>query len=152
MPKGVSVPEYLLFYYKSTPETRRWDTHTTFNGTTFCCYVSKWRTPVRRIPRIIRLSLFFPPHLPELGKPLRPSSVALNHDLRRLPIITIAHRFSEHTETVRYDPIGSRKEWEIRSLYVPKSILPDPSIDTIGICVEWLAPFDMKDTSALTNR
>ena len=43
----------------------------------------------------------------------------------------------DHTQTVRFDPVGEPENWEIGSPYIPETILPDAAITELIIEIEW---------------
>ena len=48
-----------------------------------------------------------------------------------------AEFFEEHTETVRYRPVGESRNWIIGEPYIPKAALPDSWPVRLGIVVRW---------------
>jgi eukaryotic-like serine/threonine-protein kinase len=53
------------------------------------------------------------------------------------PISAIVEKINAHTQTVRFAPQGDPTGWEIGEPYVPYSLLPSPSVQTLQIEVEW---------------
>jgi hypothetical protein len=48
----------------------------------------------------------------------------------------VVKRVSEHTETIRYAPIGDPTYWEIGEPYIPRSLIPSEP-ELIEIEVRW---------------
>lgn len=102
----------------------------------FEIYIPKWRVP-EPIPEVIKVSLYFPPHLPELKNILTSEMTKSNPNLCKLPILSQIKWYSDHTKTVRYNPIGLPDTWEIGSPYIPVSILPQNHIEILVIQIQW---------------
>ncbi len=43
----------------------------------------------------------------------------------------------QHTDTVRYCPVGESEDWIIGEPYIPKVLLTEPWPDQVGIVVTW---------------
>jgi hypothetical protein len=128
------MSEYLLYFSKETENKVRWDQ--TFDDVLFELYIPRWRVH-EPIPAAIKVSLFLPP-LPEPNKAVTPKLAVSNSDLCKLPILSHVKWHSNHSNTVRYDPIGDSDIWEIGSPYIPYSLLQDSDVETILICVQWV--------------
>jgi len=56
--------------------------------------------------------------------------------LRTSTIVSYVERFEEHTETLRYRPVGDDNEWEIGEPYIPYSLTYDCA-DCLKLTIEW---------------
>jgi hypothetical protein len=115
---------------KETDNKLRWEADV--EGVTFKLYVFKWRVPR---PWPVRLEVVVNQYL---AKPATPQSSPRPGpaELER-PIIAIAEKVREHTETVRYRPIGAPDNWELGEPYVPYTLLPSPPPERLRLEVRW---------------
>jgi len=114
---------------KETDNKLRW--WADVEGVSFKLYIPKWRVPV---PWPVRLEVVVDEEaaMPAAARPPRPGSAELER-----PIIATLQRVREHTETVRYRPIGDPESWEIGEPYVPYAILPAPPPERLRLEVRW---------------
>jgi hypothetical protein len=145
-----------LSFAKSTDAKLRWDEDV--DGTLFELYIPKWRVPEHPVPQEISVQMWMIPKAISVGV-LPPSSSALLKagvdfseigPLQELlpivcgpveyPITSVVHIDRVHTETVRYNPLGDPKKWEIGQPYVPQSVLGFPYPEQLVLQVKWLAP------------
>lgn len=121
---------------KDTENKYRWCVMV--DKTRFSLYIPKWRVP-QPIPTRLRFVIFLPddkhPDLSELNY----SKIAIAPELIQSPIVAKLTQFSDHTDTIRYDPIGSSNDREIGSPYIPRKLLPKDAPSELTISVEWLA-------------
>jgi hypothetical protein len=111
---------------KVTDNKLRWQTDV--DGVPFKLYVPKWRVPTpwpRQI--LVRISSCDGPVDRTRGR---------QDDLLR-PIVTVVHRTSDHTGTVRFTPAGDPRDWELGEPYIPYSLLPEPTVKELVVEVEW---------------
>jgi hypothetical protein len=134
------MAEYLLDHFKETEKKIRWDTkiENAVGYTLFELYIPKWRVP-DPAPATIKVTLFFPSHMPpEPWSALAPEVAGVEPDLRTLPIVSHVKFHSDHGKTIQYEPIGRPDTWEIGSPYIPSSLLPDGHVESGLICVQWV--------------
>jgi len=60
-------------------------------------------------------------------------------------IRSIVELYEEHTETVRYSPIGEPNDWVIGEPYIPKAILACPYPQRLGVRVRWEPSLQVRD-------
>jgi len=125
----------ILAFYKETERKWRWDADV--EGTPFELYIPKWRVP-EPVPKRIKVKIYLPNEVVEYKQKYLVREINRSPDLRMNKIYADVTYLREHTQTVRYDPIGDDKNWEIGSPYIPKSILPVEFPSTLQIIVEWL--------------
>jgi len=115
---------------KETDNKLRW--WADVEGVSFKLYIPKWRVPAPwpvGLEVIVDEKTTSPPGVPTqpcVGSP----------ELER-PIITIVERVQEHTETIRYRPMGHPDSWEIGEPYVPYTVLPTPPPERLRLEVRW---------------
>src|SRR6266568_4800894 len=115
---------------KETDNTLRWSADV--EGVPFKLYIPKWRVPAPwpvGLQVVVDEKATTPQARPKLPRPGSP-------ELER-PIISIAEKVREHTETVRYKPIGLPDGWESGEPYVPYALLPTPPPDRLRLEVRW---------------
>lgn len=115
---------------KETDNKLRW--WADVEGVCFQLYIPKWRVPT---PWPVRLEVVVDPQAasPETDRRLTsPCSRELEG-----PIIATLEKVREHTETVRYRPIGDQDSWELGEPYVPYAVLPAPSPERVRLEVRW---------------
>jgi hypothetical protein len=70
---------------------------------------------------------------------VREKKISYIKDHLEEPINVVIGRCTDHTQTVRYTPVGDdSKNWEIGEPYIPMSILPTPIPDLLRIEVSWM--------------
>lgn len=115
---------------KETDNKLRWSAD--IDGVSFALYVPKWRVPEpwpQRIKVVIK----------ELTSD---SSASTLRSTRSKPgseeavTATLKH-VGSYTRTVRYCPIGDKKEWELGQPYIPQALLSEPPPDYLSIHVQW---------------
>lgn len=126
----------VLEYCKETDGKIRWDVKV--DKANFQLYIHKWRVP-RPEPRRVRVVIYLPGNELPVFSQLKVSDAVSKPELRRSPILAKVRFNSEHTETIRYDPIGDPKNLEIGSPYIPKKLLPKEPPSELTISVEWLS-------------
>jgi hypothetical protein len=92
---------------KETDNKLRWSADV--DGVIFHLYIPKWRVPA---PWPVMLEVLVGPLTasPAMDRSLpRPGSPELER-----PIVTTMEMVMEHTQTVRYRPIGDPKSWEMQ--------------------------------------
>jgi hypothetical protein len=117
-----------------TDNKLRWQAD--INGVGFKLYIPKWRAP-RPWPKRIIVGVadsLIDTDLPSTSGLAR--AVAPTTDLE-LPIVAFVERTSDHTETVRFTPVGDPKNWEIGEPYIPYSLLPAGECQKLQIKVRW---------------
>lgn len=118
---------------KETDNKIRWDAEV--EGTAFELYIPKWRVPS---PPPSQIWVLISPKrcetddLPNLSE----SDVQTDLNLQAEPIVATVIRYSEHTETVRYRPVGYQAQWEIGEPYIPFALIPDQA-HRLRVIVLW---------------
>lgn len=119
MIKGALLEMTLFDSAKETDNKLRWDTHV--EGTRFSLYIPKWRVP-QPWPSRIWVNVM-PRRAPcEERSNLAPEDVELDSSLTHEPIVATVSRRTDHSETIRYRPLGDSKLWEVGEPYVPISL------------------------------
>jgi hypothetical protein len=114
----------LMLRSKETDNKQRWAADV--NGVEFKLYIPKHRIPDPFPPSIVvRIS-------PVTGA--EPSSVPDPDQ----PIRCVVARVCEHTQTVRYCPLGDAKGWQIGEPYIPFGMLPESPPLYLLVEVHWL--------------
>lgn len=126
----------ILAYKKETENKIRWEVKV--DGTLFELYIPKWRIP-DPAPESILIRIFLANDNIETKDQYTPDEIKQDPKLRNQSIYSELKRISEHTKTIRFDPIGdpNPNNLEIGSPYIPKSILPSEHIEKLYIVVEW---------------
>lgn len=111
---------------KETDNKLRWVAY--IDGVAFHLYIPKWRVP-DPWPKSVRVLISRPSDSAAYrsGPSIEPEN----------PISVIVERVADHTQTVRFAPIGDPQEWQIGEPYIPFSLLPDPSVRRLRVDVEW---------------
>lgn len=116
---------------KETDNKLRW--WADVDGVSFKLYIPKWRVP---LPWPVRLEVVVDERAGKAEvaptQQIRSGSAALEE-----PIIATVEKVAEHTETVRYRPVGSPDTWEMGEPYVPYAILSSPVPDRLRVEVRW---------------
>lgn len=118
------MSEHRLSLESETDNKLRWNGDV--SGVAFKLYVPKSVVP-DALPREIHVSV-------ESGQAVREPNYA-RRDARGLR--ATVELVSEHTETIRYRRVGDAKEWIIGEPYIPKSLLPAPWPEKVGLVVRW---------------
>ena len=116
---------------KETDNKLRWCADV--EGVSFKLYIPKWRVP-RPWPLGLEVVLE-----EQQGDDFATGPSVLRSespDLER-PIIATLEKVQEHTETVRYRPIGSPDRWELGEPYVPYALLPTSPPRYLRVMVRW---------------
>ena len=119
---------------KQTDNKLRWQADV--DGVNFKLYIPKWRVPRPWPSRITVCISDVEPHVDRETSPFTVTNSPLEPLLEQ-PIVAIADRVSDHTQTARFAPRGDPKEWQIGEPYIPYSLLPDSSVRTVHIEVRW---------------
>ena len=118
---------------KETDNKLRWNSD--IDGVEFKLYIFKWRVPQPWPSRIyVNIEPVPPGFMPQQK---RRTQVDRDPSLAEAPIIAKVTRYSDHTETVRLQPVGDPKEWEIGEPYIPKNIDLVEQSDELLIRIEW---------------
>ena len=113
--------EMTLFHSaKETENKLRWDVD--IDGTNFALYIPKWRVPE---PWPSRIWVNISPQRAKCDDLPNLTEEAAHRDpsLKDEPIIATVLRVREHTETVRFQPVGDKEVWEIGEPYVPRTLI-----------------------------
>lgn len=139
---------------KATERKFRWDED--IYGTKFELYIPQRHVP-EPPPRTISVKIYDAAlisraRLLELGRNpqgdmlvLEKTGLTTEHIREMLPtegtpnpIVAAVERHEDHTQTVRYRPLGDPKSWEIGEPYVPKSQLGNPYPERLILLVGWV--------------
>jgi len=124
----------LMVPSKETDNKLRWESNV--DGVSFKLYIPKWRVPRPWPVRIIVLIRDFVTD--DRSTPnIRSIDVRQRNATLERSIVAMVDKVKEHTETVRFAPRGNPEEWEIGEPYIPYSLLPDGSPQTVQIEVRW---------------
>lgn len=123
-----------LAYRKETENKYRWDAD--IEGVKFSLYIPKWRVP-DGLPGTIYVRIYDVKDAPRDLPAYTRMQIEQQPGLREEKIIARIKRCRDHTKTVRFDPIGDPKNWEIGSPYIPDKILPKADITELIIEIEW---------------
>ena len=125
----------ILAYKKETENKLRWDADV--DETKFEFYIPKWRIP-EPYPDTILIRIGMPDEF-ENKRRFTKEEVEKNPELRKNKIYAEVEKVSEHTKTVRFDPVDETENWEIGSPYIPKVVLDEINevIDYLSLSVEW---------------
>ncbi len=109
----------------------------------FNLYIPKWRIP-EPVPEKILIKIFFSSEEVRDKKFISKTDIQLEPQLKRKKIYSDVHKFSEHSQTIRFDPNGESNNWEIGSPYLPKSILKGQDFKELSLVIEWLGLKDLE--------
>ena len=123
----------ILAYNKETEGKYRWEGDV--DGVSFKLYLKKWRVP-KDIPGRIRVRILSEEPSPA-PTPLSKEAAATNPDLLRQPVFAELAFEADHTETVRFDPVGGQDATGVGSCYVPKTVPGVEDADSLFIRVDW---------------
>jgi hypothetical protein len=117
---------------KMTERKLRWQADV--DGVKFYLYISQARVPAPR-PLCIRVELYrVVERAPKRRSQRR--KLADSSGLRQ-PISAVVVKVEEHTETVRYWPMGAPDEWEIGEPYIPYGLLEPRIPERLRLDVHW---------------
>ena len=120
----------LLEPSKETVNKLRWSTHVEEDNTDFHFYIRKWRIPEPWPGRIyVGIESFDGEPSDFKQKPYTSADVEGSIKILVEPV-------KEHTRTIRFAPLGDKKEWQTGELYIPFSLIP-PNSHFLVIKVEW---------------
>lgn len=114
---------------KETDNKLRW--WADVEGVSFKLYIPKWRVPA---PWPVRLEVVVDHEAASPETPIPPPTRLPEFERR---IIATLEKVQEHTETVRYRPIGHPDSWEIGEPYVPYTVLQAPPPERLRLEVRW---------------
>lgn len=118
---------------KQTDNKLRWDCEV--QGAPFSLYIPKWRVPEPWPSRIwVRVDL-----CRNSGKDegnLSFNDVKTDSALRHEPVIANVYKFEEHTQTIRYCPVGKKELWEIGEPYIPIPLTSNKA-DKLRVVILW---------------
>ena len=110
---------YELRYDKETDNKYRWIADV--EGVAFKLYIPQAVLP-DPYPRRILVSVE--------TDPKRAASTKAN-------LKVVVEHVEEHTETIRYAPVGDPKTWQIGEPYIPRAVLRQPWPKQLHIAVSW---------------
>jgi len=123
-----------MFNLKFDKETARFYRYSGFiDIVKFTVYIEKWRTPIPK-PEDIVVEIGVPEDFKNKTK-YKPLDIDNNSTLRSKPIYEELREIEEMTKTIRHDPIVTRNDWEVGSVYIPKDLVPNNEI--ISIFIQW---------------
>lgn len=117
-----------------TPNKRRWDA--LIDNVRFELYIPKWRIPTPP-PEAIHVTVQATSGESNLPR-LTQADADADASLLLRPIHAVVRRFKDHTQTVRFTPVGNKDEWEIGEPYIPYSLIPEDSKEVVQITVVWV--------------
>lgn len=126
-----------LSYEKETDLKYRWRKYIEADDESFKLYILQWRVP-EPVPEHIEVSISSNKKEFPATRKFDVSEIESNPNLRNKSIFAEVKFVSDHTKTIRYDPVGEQETWEIGSPYIPLSLLPDKEAKTLYLLVNWL--------------
>lgn len=121
-----------LYYRRETDNKLRWDGEAA--GVLFELYVPKWRVP-DPMPTVVEVELTPASGSPDETRPVTREMVQGAPGLREQAIAVVLQRSTDHTKTIRYNPIGT-EEPEIGDVYVP-FCLTFEGMQRLSVTVTW---------------
>jgi hypothetical protein len=118
---------------KETDNKLRWDF--IHDDTKFSLYIPKWRVP-EPWPSTIYVGIMERREDGEDSPNMSASDVSDDPSIRSEPIVAMVTKYSEHTKTIRYQPVGSPDSWEVGEPYVPTSLTHNES-ESLRVIVCW---------------
>lgn len=118
---------------KETDNKLRWDTK--IGDAQFEFYIPRWRVPD---PYPLGIYVHIEENIEQAMQWLE--ELQGQHPVRQdpnQPIIAIVRRYSTHTRTVRFDPVGDQKSWQIGSPYIPYELLEDKNTELLFLRITW---------------
>lgn len=111
--------QYSLYFDNETDRKYRWITEV--DGIRFRFYVPKEHVPTPA-PHVIRVGINWDEKCHTHGEG---------------NIEVVVEFAKEHSETIRYRPVGNPEQWMVGEPYVPKTALPNPRPQRLLITVSW---------------
>ncbi|MFX0142063.1 MAG: hypothetical protein ACFFDN_50970 [Candidatus Hodarchaeota archaeon] len=122
---------YKLKFDKETDRFYRYSEYV--DDVKFEIYIEKWRTPSPKPSNII-VEVGIPNDFEEKTK-YKQEDISNNPSNKNNPIYEELREIEEMTKTIRHDPIVTRNDWEVGSVYIPKDIIPNSEI--VSIFIQW---------------
>ena len=122
-------------YWKETENKYRWDTDV--DGVRFSMYIPKWRVP-EPYPNKIGIRIYLEDEIQFYGNEYVRKDYENDDNLKFQDIIAKVEKKYYCTKTVRFDPVGVPKTWEIGSPYIPIELMPFRDINSLIISVKWM--------------
>ena len=85
--------------------------------TTFSLYIPKWRVPEPRPPEV--LVEIEPTTGSQLSDSLLRREIESDQLLKKKPIIAIIEKHDRRENSIIYQPIGDKNEWQTGKVYIP---------------------------------
>lgn len=118
---------------KETDNKLRWDSD--ILGAIFSLYIPKWRVPEPWPSKIwVRVDLCRNNAKDEAN--LSVSELKRDSALKYEPIIANVIKVEEHTQTIRYCPLGNKDSWEIGEPYIPISMTSNKA-EKLRLVIFW---------------
>ncbi len=133
MIKDAFIEMTLFQSAKETDNKLRWDVDV--EGTNFALYIPKWRVP-QPWPSKICVQVFPRRYNGDDNFNLSPKDIETDSSLSNEPIIATITKMSEHSKTIKYQPIGEQKYWEIGEPYIPTQLTYN-ELDKLRIIIFW---------------
>lgn len=130
---GEEKMKEILAFNKETEMKWRWIAD--INGVEFKIYVQKWRTP-EPIPDKILVKIGSPEDAFENKLKYTQKEIEESPELKHEPIYEIVKKTDIMTETIRYNPIIERNDWELGEPYIPFELIPGEP-NKLAIQVIW---------------
>ena len=99
----------------------------------FSIYIPKWRVPVPHPDKII-VSLL-PGHT-SFNLSITENQISDLPLLRNYPVHSHLVKDRNHSETIRYSPVGPEKNWEIGKPYIPHDLTHEQA-DELTVIIYW---------------
>lgn len=112
----------LLESTKETERKLRWGKE--IGDTIFSLYIPKWRVP-KPWPDKIYVDINPVESPKSMGHRYTRAKIESNKELKKKPIVSVIHSVKEHTKTLRYQPLGDQKDWEVGEPYIPYELTYD---------------------------
>lgn len=117
----------MLTYDKSTENKLRWTRYV--DGVAFHLYIPRHATPIP-LPQNVIVDF-------------KKEAVLSNADSSG--ILAEVRFVVEHTQTVRYAPVGDPSNWKIGEPYIPHTLLPKPWPKRLYVAISWNQEYLAKD-------
>lgn len=142
--------EIIADFIKSTPNKMVWSVDV--EGIEFKLYIPKWRVPEPE-PRQILVKIITPDEDIENKLFITKEKIEANPQLRLSKIYSDIIKIEEHSSTIRFDPLGDTRYWEIGSPYIPKTIFGKNKYEQLTIIIDWLILQDsLMETSEIESK
>ena len=112
---------------KETENKLRW--WADVEGVAFKLYIPKRRVPK---PWPLRVHVTVSEHPADRDKAIAAGAGNLEE-----PIVCVVRKVAEHTETVRYCPLGDPRAWDLGEPYIPLALLPANPPRLLHLEVRW---------------